>query len=44
MAKVRDNIITEGLSGKLGRRLVFRKSRGGGTILAISSTYGTARE
>jgi hypothetical protein len=44
MAKVRDNLITEGLSGKLGKRLVFRKSRGGGTILAVSPVYSTTRE
>ena len=34
MSKVRDNLVTEGLSGKLGKRLVFRKGRGGTTILA----------
>ena len=33
MAKVRDNPITEGLSGKLGRRLFFRKLRNGTTLL-----------
>ena len=36
MAKVHDNPITEGLSGKLGKRLVFRKGRGGRTIVALS--------
>jgi hypothetical protein len=35
MAKVLDNLVTEGLSGKLGRRLVFRKGRNGKTILAV---------
>jgi hypothetical protein len=44
MAKVRDNLVTEGLSGKLGRRLVFRKGRGGSTIVAVSPTSSTPRE
>jgi hypothetical protein len=33
MAKVRDNPITEGLSGKLGRSLFFRRLRNGTTLL-----------
>jgi hypothetical protein len=33
MAKVRDNPITEGLSGKLGRRYFFRRRRNGATLL-----------
>ena len=33
MAKVRDNPITQGLSGKLGRRLFFRRMRNGMTLL-----------
>jgi hypothetical protein len=43
MAKVKDNIITEGLSGKLGRRLVFRTSKNGKTILAISPVFSEDR-
>lgn len=35
MAKVKDNVITEGLSGKLGKRLVFRRGRGGTTIVGV---------
>lgn len=44
MAKVRDNLVTEGLSGKLGRRLVFRKGRNGKTILATRPAYSEDRE
>jgi hypothetical protein len=33
MAKVRDNPITQGLSGKLGRSLFFRRLRNGTTLL-----------
>jgi hypothetical protein len=33
MAKVGDNIVTTGLSGKLGNLIVFR-NRGGKTIVA----------
>lgn len=43
MAKVFDNPITEGLSGKLGRRLVFRKGRGGKTIVALSPVFSEDR-
>jgi hypothetical protein len=35
MAKVRDNLVTEGLTGRLGKRLVFRRGRGGTTIVAV---------
>src|SRR5690606_29438713 len=34
MAKVKNNIVTEGLSGKLGDRIVFRQF-GGKTIVAV---------
>lgn len=34
MAKVKNNIVTEGLSGKLGDRIVFRQ-RAGNTIVAV---------
>lgn len=43
MAKVLDNPITEGLSGKLGRRLVFRKGRKGRTIVALNRVYSEDR-
>ena len=39
MAKVRDNLITEGLSGKLGKRLVARHMRDGRTIIATRPNY-----
>jgi hypothetical protein len=35
MAKVRDNPITEGLSGKLGKRLFFRRLRNGTTLICM---------
>lgn len=35
MAKVKNNIVTEGLSGKLGDRIVFRQ-RAGNTIVAVA--------
>lgn len=34
MAKVKNNIVTEGLSGMLGQRIVFRQ-RGGKTIVSV---------
>jgi hypothetical protein len=43
MAKVYDNPITEGLSGKLGKRLVFRKGRKGKTIVALNPVYSENR-
>lgn len=39
MAKVKDNPVTEGLSGKLGKRLVFRHMKDGRTILATRPDY-----
>ena len=39
MAKVKDNLITEGLSGKLGKRLVARHMRDGRTIIATRPNY-----
>jgi hypothetical protein len=39
MAKVKDNIVTEGLSGKLGKRLVARHMRDGRTIIATRPNY-----
>ena len=44
MAKVFDNPITEGLSGKLGRsRLQFRKGRNGKTFVALSPVFSGNR-
>ena len=37
MAHVKSNIVTEGFSGKLGNRIVFRQ-RGGKTIVAVKPT------
>jgi len=39
MAKVIDNLVTEGLSGKLGKRLVARHMRDGRTIIATRPDY-----
>lgn len=39
MAQVKDNLITEGASGKLGRRLVFRHMKDGRTIIATRPDY-----
>jgi hypothetical protein len=39
MAKVKDNIITEGASGKLGKLLVFRHMKDGRTIIATRPNY-----
>src|SRR5215208_12975 len=43
MAKVNDNLVTEGLSGKLGKRLVFRRGKGGATILSTRPTFSEDR-
>ena len=39
MAQVIDNLVTEGLSGKLGKRLVIRHMRDGRTIFATRPDY-----
>ena len=39
MAKVKNNLITEGLSGKVGKRLVFRQLRDGSTILCTAPDF-----
>ena len=39
MAKVKDNLVTEGASGKLGKRLVFRHMKDGRTIIATRPDY-----
>ena len=44
MAKIIDNLVTEGLSGKLGKRLVFRKGKGGQTILATRPVFSVDRQ
>jgi len=43
MAKVVDNLVTEGLSGKLGKRLVFRKGKGGKTLLTTRPVFSEDR-
>lgn len=43
MAKVLDNLVTEGLSGKLGKQLVFRRGKGGQTILSKRAVFGEDR-
>ena len=44
MARVLDNPITEGLSGRLGRsRLQFRKGRNGKTIVALNPVFSETR-
>jgi hypothetical protein len=44
MAKIDDNIIMEGIRGRLGKRLVYRKSRGGTTIVSIRPSFSENRE
>ena len=44
MAKVNDNIVTDGLIGKLGKRLVFRRGRGGRTIVGTGAAYDDVRK
>jgi hypothetical protein len=39
MAKVKDNLLTEGLSGKIGKRLVFRRLRNGSTVLCTAPDF-----
>jgi hypothetical protein len=43
MAKVVDNIITEGLSGRLGDQLVFRRLRDGRTILCKKPNFSNRK-
>ena len=40
MAKVTNNIVTQGLSGKLGNQIVFRAGKGGQTIVAVKPASG----
>ena len=39
MAKVRNNIITRGLSGAMGDQIVFRAGKGGQTIVSAKSAF-----
>jgi hypothetical protein len=39
MAKVKNNLVTEGASGKLGKHLVFRHMKDGRTIIATRPDY-----
>ena len=39
MSKVKDNLITEGFSGKLGKKLVFRKMRDGRTLVSVMPDF-----
>ena len=39
MAKVKNNIVTQGLSGSLGNQIVFRKDKAGRTIVAAKPTF-----
>ena len=41
MAKVKNNLITEGLSGKLNKRLVFRQMRDGSTVLCTTPDFSS---
>ncbi|SRR5258706_1172554 len=40
MAKIYNNIIMQGVSGQLGNQLVFRKGKGGQTIVSAMPTTG----
>ena len=44
MAKVRNNIITQGLSGSLGDQIVFRSDKAGRTIVAAKPAFSSDRE
>lgn len=43
MAKVKNNIITQGLSGSLGDQIVFRKDKAGRTIVSAKPTFSANR-
>lgn len=43
MAKVKNNIVTQGLSGLLGNQIVFRKDKTGRTIVAVKPTFPANR-
>ena len=44
MARVKNNIITQGLSGSLGDQIVFRSDKAGRTIVAAKPAFGSERE
>jgi len=44
MAKVLNNIVTQGLSGLLGNQIVFRKDKIGRTIVAVKPTFSEDRQ
>jgi hypothetical protein len=43
MAKIRKNIVIQGLSGSLGDQLVIRHDKAGRTIIAVAPTYDEDR-
>lgn len=43
MAKVRKNIVMQGLSGSLGDQLVLKKDRAGRTIVSVKATFDPNR-
>ena len=43
MAKVRDNLILEGLSGSLGKHLMLRRLRDGRTILCVKPDFSNRK-
>ncbi|MGA7193094.1 MAG: hypothetical protein WBW94_05625 [Anaerolineales bacterium] len=43
MAKVRHNVVVEGLGGMLGKQLVFKKDKAGRTIISYRPTYDENR-
>ncbi|MGC1376871.1 MAG: hypothetical protein WA821_11630 [Anaerolineales bacterium] len=44
MAKVRQNIVVQGLSGSLGDQLVIKQDKAGRTIVSIKAAYSPNRE
>ena len=44
MAKVQNNLITQGLSGSLGNQIVFRQGKGGQTIVSVKPASSTERD
>src|SRR5688572_17284817 len=44
MAKVNKNLCTTGLVGSLGKQIVFRRGKGGQTIVSLSPQFDPDRE
>ena len=44
MAKVRENIVMQGLSGKLGNQLIIKTTKGGQTIISTKPSFDSDRE